>query len=453
MAPLSFLVAAAVLAAAFLALGAWTGRRVRSAKDFALAGRSASAASVTGVLLGALVGGASTVGTAEMAYRHGLSACWFTVGGGLGCLLLGLWLAHPLRASGKETIPELLRAQYGRPVAALSVVSTSLGSFLSVVAQVLCGLALLQVAAPLGTTWSVLLLAASVLGFAWVGGLRSFAALGTAKIALLYVLLLACAGAALVRGATPGWLWQQLPSSFFNPVSLGVKDLGAATSLVVGVLCTQIYVQALFSSRDEHTARVGALASAALMPPLGLAGIWVGLQLRASGVEIAPAQALPHFLRTTFPAPVAGALWGIVLLTTVGTAAGVALGIAQNLARDVWARLRPGEQSAWPGRVAFLLIVGLAATLASLGRDTPILHWSYLAMGLRGAGTFFPLVVALLAPGRLPAPWALAASASGLAITLAWPSGTRVDPLLAGLWVSGLATAVGLLRGRAVRAG
>jgi len=43
-------------------------------EEYSLAGRKANPFAVSGILLGALIGGASTVGTAEMAYVYGLSA-------------------------------------------------------------------------------------------------------------------------------------------------------------------------------------------------------------------------------------------------------------------------------------------------------------------------------------------------------------------------------------------
>ena len=38
--------------------------------------------------MGTLVGGASTIGTAQLAYSFGFSAWWFTLGAGLGCVML-----------------------------------------------------------------------------------------------------------------------------------------------------------------------------------------------------------------------------------------------------------------------------------------------------------------------------------------------------------------------------
>lgn len=69
----------ALLVAAFLLPGILG---VRAEKDASSGERKASASAVVGVMMGAIVGGASTIGTVQMAYEFGLSACWFTVGAG-----------------------------------------------------------------------------------------------------------------------------------------------------------------------------------------------------------------------------------------------------------------------------------------------------------------------------------------------------------------------------------
>ena len=85
-----FYISAFALLALFVGSGVVIGSRGGGKKDYSLGGRKAGAAGVTGILLGALVGGASTVGTVQMAYSYGMTAWWFTLGGGIGCLLLGL---------------------------------------------------------------------------------------------------------------------------------------------------------------------------------------------------------------------------------------------------------------------------------------------------------------------------------------------------------------------------
>ena len=99
---------------ALIIFTAWSGKaKARDSADFSLGGRRAGSWSVFGAITGTLVGGASTIGTAQLAFMWGLSAWWFTLGAGLACLFLGLFLAIPLRQSNVETIPQFISRYYG----------------------------------------------------------------------------------------------------------------------------------------------------------------------------------------------------------------------------------------------------------------------------------------------------------------------------------------------------
>ncbi len=438
---------------AFTVLGTFAARGVRSSSDYTVAGRKANSFDVGGILLGALVGGASTVGTVEMAYQFGLSAWWFTLGGGIGCLILGTWFAGPLRKTGLSTIPELLEGPYGRVTGGVALAASTLGTFISVVAQVLAGVAMLQAIIPLSATGASAGVAVSVLCFILFGGIKSYGAMGKAKIAFLYVVLAVCTLMTLYRGTTLPYLVGTFPEGpWFDLFGRGFAvDLNSGISLVVGVMTTQIYLQALFAATDARTARRGALLSAALMPPLGLLAIWIGLGMRAREPGLAASQVLPLFISQNFPPLVAGCLWSGIYITIIGTAAGLCLGIATNLSRDLFPRLLgrplPDHLMLRLSQMGVLGLVLLASILGRVGLGSLILSWSYLSMGLRGAGTFFPLAIAILAPGRLRRGWALASSLLGLGIALGWPlTGLPGDPLVTGLCLSALCCLLGWTR-------
>lgn len=71
---------AVVVLALITAVGLYSGRQVKSAEDFAIGGRKAGTGIVAGSIIGTLVGGASTIGTAQLAFTNGFSAWWFTLG-------------------------------------------------------------------------------------------------------------------------------------------------------------------------------------------------------------------------------------------------------------------------------------------------------------------------------------------------------------------------------------
>lgn len=442
---------------AFLAAGILTGkgRGGRKTGDFALGGRNSSAGGVAGVLLGALVGGASTVGTVQMAYRFGMPAIWFTTGGGIGCLLLGLRFAEPIRSSGITTISDYLEKSYGSAggkMSLLSALSSSTGTFFSICAQLLSCIALLHGSFPIPAWLASIISAAMILGFIVTGGLQSFSRLGAAKIILLYAALLLCAASAAAGGWTPTAILAVLPArQWLNVFARGFAvDAGALISMVVGVFTTQIYVQSLAASKDVKAARAGALASGLLMPPMGFLGVWIGLSVRASGVEIPANQALTWFIMNTFSPLTAGVIWGGIAITVIGCAAGLLLGVATNISKNILPRLsllRHSGDSAAAQRTIIAALLSFAALFGIFGKNTMILELSYMSMGLRGAGTFFPFVAAMLRPGLVSPKWALASSAGGLIVMFAWTLASMPgDPLFAGLAVSGVCVLRGLGR-------
>ncbi|MBN1332155.1 MAG: sodium:solute symporter family protein [Synergistales bacterium] len=449
-----FLLGAISIITIFTVIGAYFSKTVTTPSDYSMAGRSASASGVSGIILGALVGGASTVGTVQMAYQYGLSAWWFTLGAGLGCLFLGLWFAKPLRNSNLVTIPEFIKDQYGYSTSILSMLTSLTGTLLSVIAQFLAGVALLKAIFPIITAQAVILTAFLVMAFIFLGGLKSYSQLGKAKIVLLYLTLLLCSSFVLMSGATPFSLYRTMSfHPYFHLFGRGyIEDAGACISMIVGVFCTQIYIQGIFAASSASTARKGVLLAAAMTPPLGLMGVFIGLYLRSTVSLLEPSQALAFFIFESFPPLIAGILWGGILITVIGTAAGLSLGIATNVIRDIifhFADQRLEENSGTVlilSRITVALMVIIAAVACTYLDGTLILQWSFLSMGLRGVGTFFPLVFAILFPGHLSANWAFASIAGGFLGLLWTPSiGLHISPLITGISVSGLIVLLGCM--------
>jgi len=450
-----FAASALMMMALFIAAGLFFCRKSATSSGYSMAGRESGVIGVSGILLGSLVGGASTVGTVQMAYQWGLSAWWFTLGGGLGCLIMGIWFAAPLRQSGMETIPGFLSLSFGRASGNIVVLSSVTGTFISIVAQFLSAAALIRGVFPAHGHVSVFFAGILILSFIFMGGLKSFSAIGVGKIAVLYLTLMICA-AETIRGLISfQGIAIALPANpFFNIFGQGAGEgLSAGLSLITGVLCTQIYIQAVFSASSPSTARKGALLSAVLMPPLGILGIIVGMGMRRTGVAIESSTALSHFIASSFSPFTGGLLWAGILITVIGTAAGLTFGVATNLVFDLSLSsllLRGKERDpVWIIRTAVLLLVVAAGITSAAAEGSMILKWSYLSMGLRASGTIFPLAAAVLAPGRLSPRMALLSGTAGLLATVFWPlADLPPQPLFTGLAVSGAIALAGLYCGR-----
>ena len=83
---------------------------------------------VAGAIMGTLVGGSSTIGTAQLAYQYGMSAWWFTLGGGVACLVLALVYAKPFYRSGQSTITGFVTKEYGEKSGVLAAIFSAVGS-------------------------------------------------------------------------------------------------------------------------------------------------------------------------------------------------------------------------------------------------------------------------------------------------------------------------------------
>lgn len=175
------------------------------------------------------------------------------------------------------------------------------------------------------------------------------------------------------------------------------------------------------------------------------------MYMRLNYPDIVPGSALPLFVLEKTPPVVAGAILAILLVTLVGTGAGIALGVSQMLVNDLYRvyfdRYAGDARILLVSRlfIAAILIGSLCAVAGDMG--AMILNWSYLSMGLRGAVAFAPLCAALFLPGRIPSGYALAAMIAGptlvlLAKLLLPPS---IDPLFPGLGGSMAILAVGAL--------
>jgi SSS family solute:Na+ symporter len=439
-----------VIVALTLGTGAIAGRKVKNSSDYTVAGRRNGAATVAGVIIGALLGGSSTIGTAQAAYQYGMTAWWFTLGAGIGCLVLGRLLAKALRAADVETIPHFLRRSYGPAMRPGIAVADSIGIFLTIPAQITSAIALLAVILPLNATWATLTVAVLVALFCLTGGAISAGAAGLVKLVFIYLALLAIGIVAIVLGGGPAELLSGLPSDFLGLVGHdggpGITD-GVAT--MVGVWCTQIYVLSVFSARSVGQARRGAYFAGFGMIIFGLGGVAAGLYMRKYHPGIRAVQALPLFVKENFGGLASGLILGALLITVIACASALALGISTMATRDLYQNFRKSNLSdsslVWFARAVMVVVIALAVLVVKSNVIQLVVTYSFLAFALRAATIAVPLLAVIAFPrSRYISPaGGLAAAIAGLATdivlsilqvpyTLYWSFAASIVGLLVG---------------------
>src|ERR1700687_2133590 len=104
-------------------VGLFIGRRVKSAGDFFVAGRTLGPGLLFATMVAANIGAGSTVGAAGLGYRDGLSAWWWVGSAAIGSVVLAFAVGPRVwriaRARDLRTVGDYLEHRYGRAVRAV----------------------------------------------------------------------------------------------------------------------------------------------------------------------------------------------------------------------------------------------------------------------------------------------------------------------------------------------
>lgn len=382
---------------------------------------------VAGVIMGTLVGGSSSIGTAQLAWQFGMSAWWFTLGAGIACLILALCYTLPLRRTGCATLVGIIRKEYGDRAGILVSVLSAGGTFINIISQLISATAVIAVVLPqLSTPVAVAISVVFMILYVIFGGTKGTGVMGVVKMALLYLTMLTC-GVMVLRltGGLFGFLElaRGIPgeANIFSLFARGVNtDGGACLSLILGVLTTQTYAQAVLSGKTDKDAVGGALISAFMIPPIGIGGILVGLYMRANAglyEGVVAKTALTAFVTAHTPPLLAGVILGSLFITVVAAGAGLSLGISTIFHNDIVKRLYPrvegSRQESWLSKIWIVAVLVCAGLLSCGALGDTILQFAFMSMGLRGSVVFAPLCCALWLPGRIPRGYAIAAVIAG----------------------------------------
>ncbi|USG64290.1 sodium:solute symporter family protein [Brevibacillus ruminantium] len=426
-------------------------RSVRGSSDFSNAGSSLSAGMVAGALVGGFVGGTSIVGTGELAYQYGLSAIWFTMGGGVAVMLLGVCANRFIRMR-VETLPELIGAHYGSSSQLGASIFLSVGMFIQVIAQLLAALPFVSVFWKGPLLIMAFIPACLIFAYVLAGGFMGASIVGSLKTGMLILLLF----------GTGGWLWWLLSGETYvnwweeGRFSLVVSEAGLGwaqgAAMIIGIFSTQAYLQPIFASRNAREARTGAITAGVVILMIGLVSAWIGLYMHDAHPGITPREAVPQFFLLHSPDWLAGAAYAIILLSVVMTGAALTLSIATILNRDVLqkytSRFQSDGQKLALSRWLITGVILLAYLFVCLDENALILHWAFLAMTLRGVTVFLPVMFFLFQVRPVHSQWAAAAIWGAPVVALLWTWTlfpiTGIDPL----YVSGLFSLLLLLAGR-----
>jgi len=436
----------------FLGLGIYSGRKIKNVDDFNVASRSSGTLMLTGAFCGTLIGGSSTIGTAELAFNYGYTAWWFTLGGAVGSIILGVFYAKKLRRGNPTTIQDIIRNEYGEGVAVSTSILTASGMTINIVSQTLATNLLISSMFGFSPLVCTIISLSIMLCYVLFGGIRGAGILGTAKLILLCIGTIVCGIMVNVFVGGFSGFEAGLPETYSYMFNRGFQtDLCAGLSVVFGTISTQTYIQTLFTGKSDKVAILGSVLSGIIIIPVGLLCIHVGMYMKMMHPEIAPGQAFPLFIVDYLPGVFSGIILVALIITVVGTASGMALGFSTVLSNDIYKRFinknATSKQMLICTRTLIVLVIVCGAFYAMTKTGTAVIHYGVISFGLRAVVACLPLTTAIFIPGRIDKRFVLIAEFTGIvSLIVAELYGNSIlDPLILGMLVCAFFMGIGFI--------
>lgn len=244
-------------------IGIISARKAKTIKGFFLADRSLGWFALTATITATTIGGSATIVAGGRIYAQGLPALWYDIGGGLGLIVLGLFIAHKVRKTGLITLPDITGSLFDdkvRYASAILIIITEI-AWISLLIQ--ASSLILSVVLPIDFTMILITITVGFIIYTLLGG--QYAVVYTDVVQFFFMIIGICVIAA------PILFWEALPNiNKLSPLYTAFPVNGEIGFLAAGsifflmfmphIVGPDIYSK-LLSAKDEKIARKGAILS------------------------------------------------------------------------------------------------------------------------------------------------------------------------------------------------
>jgi SSS family solute:Na+ symporter len=374
---------------AMLAIGAW-GLRMKGLDDFHLAGRGLKMILLTGTFCATIVGASSTLGMAGLGFGKGLPGAWWMLSGTAGLILLAVFFAEKIRATGCYTLPEMVGSFYGERTRMAASVLIAV-SWVGVIAvQIVASGKVLG--AVFGGDETLFMIACTAVFVIYTvhGGQSSVVRTDLVQFLIIIVGMVFLFSRALGQAGSGLLLSQSFPTS----AEMGGWDV-LSMLLVVGsayLVGPDMYTR-LFSAHSPKDAKIAATISAVVLIPLAFLITSLGIFSKSFYPAASPEQAIPSLL-TGLLSPGLEGLVAAALLAAFMSSADTSLMTATSiLTLDIYRKARPNAslgKMMTVSRMAVLLI-GVCALILAVSLPS-IIKTLLIAYTVFTSGLLLPVV-------------------------------------------------------------
>jgi solute:Na+ symporter, SSS family len=246
-----------------IVIGLYSAKKISSIQDFFLANRRLRTFKLMASLTATSVGGSATIIVGGRIYQQGLPAVWYEIGGSLGLIFLGLFLAHKVRKTRRFTLPDIISELYDENVRKASAVLIFITEIAWVSLLIQASGLILSVLVPFQYEYILISITLIFITYTLIGG--RYAVVYTDIIQFFVMIIGICCIAApyLLYQSSPAL--SQIPKSLVSfPIN---ENMGILTAVSIffmmflpNLVGPDIYSKIL-CAYDEKTARNGAILS------------------------------------------------------------------------------------------------------------------------------------------------------------------------------------------------
>lgn len=314
-------------------------RAASSTEDYVLAGRRLTTPLIMVSIVGLAVGGASTIGVAEQAYKVGLSAGWYTAAWGIGAIVMGLTVAKKYRRLHITTVPELLERYYDRRSMVAGIACQVLVQLVVMSLQYVAGGAVLAALMPdIFTPVTGMFTSAVVfIGITLIGGMWSASQSNILNVTLQYIGITVAAFLIVAMAGGIDVVAIQAPTVTAMDFFSGVGPMTIVTWIVVLItvnISLQAIIQISLGAKDVQTARKGFVIGGLVMLPVGFVAALLGVIASEMYPSISPTTALPQLIMSLNPW-IAGITLASLWAADVSTACNLLLSAVTLYSHDI----------------------------------------------------------------------------------------------------------------------
>ena len=328
-----------------IALGAYIGRKAKTASDFFVAGRNFNSGLLFTTLIAANLGAGSTVGVAALAYRYGLSAWWWIGSAGIGSLILAFIVGPKIWRTAREnnfyTLSDYLDKRYSKFFSGIISVMMAVGT-LALFAGQLLGIAwILEVVAGVPKAYGVITGAVVTTLYFAAGGLLSGAMVNIVEVAVILAgFVVALPFVWNFSGGLEGIRARVNNPSYFDFYGMGsTAIIGYIVMLVPSFFISPGLIGKVFAARDERAIKIGTALNGLVQLIFAVIPVFIGMAAFSCFPDLTGADlALPTAMKNMMPFFAASMALAAIFAAEVSTADTVLYMLAGSLTNDIYKR-------------------------------------------------------------------------------------------------------------------